>query len=83
MPRDVNLEIHHHNDVTAVKLDGKWIPVHSINIDFVREKIPIAAVELEISYADIDGTRIRAYLHPETVRLLKAAGWTPPKEEES
>lgn len=81
MPEDMNLEVRHADMLTSVKLNGEWIPVQSINIDFVREKIPIVAVELEIPYTHIEGERVRVYMHPETVRLLKAAGWTPPKEE--
>ncbi len=76
---DMEIEVQHKNMFTAVKLNGEWIPVHSINIDFARGVIPIVAVELEVPYVRVEGDRVRTYLHPETVRLLKAAGWTPPR----
>ena len=81
MPKDMKLDVHHADGLTAVKLDGEWIPVYSINIDFKREQPPLVAVEIEIPYTNIEGDRVRVYMHPETVKLLRAAGWTPPKED--
>lgn len=83
MPQDIKLELHYAAELTAVKLNDQWIPVQSVNIDFKKGETPIVAVELEVPYADIAGEGVHVYLHPATVALLKAAGWTPPTEKDA